>query len=68
MPDSYMVQIDLEKLRENRAVLEGRSLTEDDVRDWLIEQGFVPVPKGWVAEKDILDTLDASEVVSCWPL
>jgi hypothetical protein len=68
MAESFLVEIDLDALRRNRSLIEGREVGEAEAAAWLKEKGFVAVPNGWMAEEKALAVLDSSEVLSCWPL
>ena len=65
MTDTYRVNIDLSLLAVNTSKGEGRPVSEAEVRDLLVDQGFIPCEKGWICEEISLRFLDPEEVLSC---
>lgn len=60
MADSFLVRIDLKKLRENFATA-GSEMTPDQVRDWLRESRFRAQADGWWLCEEITLALLAKE-------
>lgn len=65
MTDTYRVKIDLTLLAANTSKGEGRLVNEAEVRDFLVDQGFIPCEKGWICEEISLRLLNPEEIVSC---
>jgi hypothetical protein len=62
--DGYLIQIDLDRLRANLSAAERKSLSDQDVREWLEDCGFVARPDGWLCEADQLSQLQHDEIKS----
>ena len=65
MADSFVVQINLEKLRQNFNLADATLWTDDRVKDWLREGGFIERLDGWLCEEISLELLDKTEIISC---
>ena len=64
MPKKLLIRIDIASLRTNMSKEEGRPLSDDEIRQWLVDAGFTPSGDRWqVAERD-LGQLDPAEVKS----
>jgi hypothetical protein len=69
MADTFLVSVNLEKLRCHRSVEEQREMSESDVRQWLTRFGFYPRLDGlYLAEEAVLKKLDPSEVLAARPV
>ena len=64
MPKRVLVDIDLTVLAANLAREEGRTVSENEVRQWLLDAGFRPQGGLWVVNEPDLGQLDPSEVRS----
>lgn len=66
MNDTYLVEIDLNHLRENLASAKRKPVCAVDVTRFLSRAGFRPGPDGgWIAEEADLYALGVSEIVRC---
>lgn len=59
-----LVDIDLVTLGASLAKEEGRPVSEDEVRQWLLDAGFTPHQGLWIVSEPDLGQLDPSEVRS----
>jgi hypothetical protein len=64
MAKRVLIDIDLAVLRTNLSKEEGQSVSEDDVRKWLIDAGFASYRGLWIVDEADLGQLDPSEVKS----
>jgi hypothetical protein len=69
---TYRCSIDINRIQCNVYRAEGGRLSELAVHNWLRSVGFVPDPGGktWLADRESLDRLDQSEILSAeriWP-
>jgi hypothetical protein len=65
MANTYLVDLDLAQLRAHRSQVERRSLTDEDVRSWLLNFGFCPRMDGlYLAEDAVLRLLEPSEIIA----
>ena len=64
MPKRVLVDIDLTLLGANLSREEGRAVSENEVRQWLLEAGFKAHGGLWVVNEPDLGQLDPSEVRS----
>lgn len=64
MADSFIVRINLDRLRQNFCMAEAKLWTEDEVKEWLRESGFIERPDGWLCEEISLGLLDRTEILS----
>lgn len=63
MADSFLVRIDIPKLRLNAAEA-GQEMTPDEVKSWLTESGFQQQPGDWwLCESVTAELLDKSEII-----
>ena len=62
------VKIDLLILRENLSAADQRPVSDEAVRQFLIDSGFIPEGDYWIVEEKDLGQLDPSEVLSAEPL
>lgn len=65
MPQGYLVQLDLKKLRFNLSKADGRIYSEEELRQWLDELGMVETPQGWIAHEANIGNLSMSAIVRC---
>ncbi len=67
MADSFIIRIDVKRLRENAASA-GEEMTPAQVMEWLRHSGFRERPDGsWLCEQISLDLLDKSEIIEAQP-
>lgn len=65
----YYIRIDLEQLRVHRSLLEQRPMSEQEIKLWLVQEGFYPRVDGlYLAEEPVLHLLDANEIVDLRPV
>ena len=65
MAHTYLVDLDLAQLRAHRSREENRPLSDDDVRNWLLNYGFYPRMDGlFVAEDAVLRLLEPSAILA----
>ena len=65
MANTYLVDVDLAELRAHRSQVENRSVSDDDVRSWLVEYGFYPRMDGfYLAEDAVLRLLQPREIIA----
>ncbi|HEX4792931.1 MAG TPA: hypothetical protein VH370_04010 [Humisphaera sp.] len=57
------VKIDLSLLQEHLSEADKRPTTEAEVRQFLLDSGFMPLHDSWVVEEKDLGQLDPSEVL-----
>lgn len=67
MADSYVVEIDMEKLRASLEADGDRIVTLEDTEAALREAGFRKVAKGWLCEEISLRWLARDEIKSIRP-
>lgn len=67
MADSFVVQVNLDRLRQNFNLADATLWTDDRVKDWLREVGVVERPDGWLCEEISLEMLDKTEIISFRP-
>ena len=69
MGDTYLVDIDLDRLRHHRSRVERRDLSDADVRKWLISSGLYPRQDGtYLCEEQVLRQLAPDEVITARPM
>ena len=69
MGETYIVDLDLERLRAERSQAEHRSLTDADVRRWLISSGLYPRIDGlYLCEEAVLARLAPQAVLAKRPV
>lgn len=69
MAEAYIVDVDLDRVRQHLARIERQQLTESDVRRRLVERGFYPRTDGlYIAEEAVLRQLDPSEIIAARPV
>lgn len=61
MADTYIIGIDIERLRANLSAAENRQMTRDEVITFLEESGITRTDEGWLAEEISLSVLGANE-------
>jgi len=67
--DAYIVDVDLERLRTRHGRLDNCEYSEQDVRLFLVRNGFYPRPDGlYLAEAAVLQQLDPSEIIAARPV
>jgi hypothetical protein len=59
-----LICIDIAGLGTNMSKEEGRQLSDDEIRQWLVEAGFAPSGDRWLVEERDLGQLDPAEVKS----
>jgi hypothetical protein len=64
MAKRVLIDIDLAVLTAHLSKEEGRSVSEDETRKWLIDAGFESYRGLWIVEEADLGQLDPSEVKS----
>ncbi len=65
MAEAYIVDVDLERIRNHRSQSEHRQLSENDIRQMLVRSGFYPRTDGlFLAEEAVLQQLDPSEIIA----
>ena len=65
MPSTFIVSVDLERLRGHRSEAEHREMSSDDVRRWLVAGGFYPRVDGlFLCEEPVMRLLDPSEIIA----
>jgi hypothetical protein len=64
MARRVMVDIDLTVLAANLSKEEGRSVSEDETRKWLLDAGFESYRGLWIVDEPDLGQLEPSEVRS----
>src|SRR6185436_13103379 len=63
MANTYLVDVDLAQLRAHRSQVENRTVSNDDVRSWLIAYGFNPRMDGfYLAEDAVLGLLQPGQI------
>lgn len=67
MAASFVVEIDIEKLRENSKVA-GEEITIEQAESFLHDVGFRRCTNGWICEEISLDAIDRSEIKSIRPI
>jgi len=69
MHQTYVVNIDFERLRDRVSAAERKALTPLEIQNWLVQKGFYPRPDGsYVAEEEVLQCLAPSELLSTEPV
>ena len=65
MANTYLVDVDLAQLRAHRSQLENRSLSDEEIRSWLVTYGFYPRMDGlYLAEDRVLRLLQPAEIIA----
>ncbi len=65
MAQQLRIRINWPRLRTNMSKQEGRAMSEDELRQWLTDAGFIREPDdAWVVNEPDLGHLDPTEVVS----
>ena len=65
MGRKFRIAINWPRLRDNMSRQEGRRLSDVEVRQWLMDAGFIPAAdETWVIDEPDLGQLDPSEVRS----
>ena len=64
MAETYIVDVNLQRLREHRSLVERRQLSDHEVQVWLVNFGFYPRVDGlYVAEQAVLDRLEPADII-----
>jgi hypothetical protein len=61
---TFLITINLDKLRENLSREDERPVTQAEVEQWLKDAGFTRVEDGWTVREADLGQLDPSEVIT----
>lgn len=64
MPKRVIVDVDLSAVAANLSKAERRHVSEQEVRQWLLDAGFVPHGDRWIVDEPDLGHLEPSEVRS----
>ena len=64
MAKRVLIDIDLAVLRAHLSKEEGHSVSEDEIRKWLVDAGFEAYRGLWIVDEADLGQLDPSEVKS----
>lgn len=64
MSDSFVITIDLEKLRANFSRSENTIWTIDQVRKWLREHRFIEQGDEWLCEEILLQLIAKDEITN----
>ncbi len=69
MSETFQVNLNFDQLRMHRSAIEGREITEEELRRWLVEHGLYPCVDGtFLAESAVLDQLSGSDIVDQRPI
>ena len=64
MPKRLIVDIDIAAVVTHLSKEEGEPVTDEQVRQWLLDAGFTPHGERWIVSEPDLGQLDPSEVRS----
>jgi hypothetical protein len=64
MPKRLIVDVDLPAVAANLSSEERREVSEPEVRQWLLDAGFMPFGDRWVVDEPNLGHLEPAEVRS----
>jgi len=64
MPKRVIVDIDLSTLAANLSSEDRRAVSEQEVRQWLLDAGFRPHGERWIVNEPDLGQLEPAEVRS----
>lgn len=65
MDEAFLVTIDTVKVRFHLSKEHRRVLSENEVREWLGERGFVASSDGWIAKESSLRHLHLDHIQTC---
>lgn len=65
MVDSFLIKIDVMKLRSRLSSPGRRPMTNGDVFNWLLDKGFSIRARGWCGSSAALNELKEAEIIIC---
>lgn len=63
MADSYLLQLDLQKIKSSLSATEGKAVSDDEVLEFLTGAGIMRSGENWICEEISMGALGAGEIL-----